>query len=336
MFELLKSKIYTALFLVVLTILIGILGYRFVADYSWIDSVYMTVITISTVGFSEVAPLNTGAKIFTIILILCSVIIVGFAISVITEYIISRNSYNSLKRKQVQKQIESLTNHIIVCGYGRNGQQAVEKLIAYNKPFVIIEQDEDVVERYQSHELLFLAGNCNEDKVLERAGIAKATTLIAALPDDADNLFTVLSARQLNKKLKIISRATAETSQKKLKLAGADNVIMPDRIGGDHMASLVVVPDLIEFLDNLAVVGEEDSINVEEVCFEDLCPDGKSLTIKEIDLRQKTGCTIIGHKDITGRYIVNPDPDICIKGGSKLIVLGRPEQIVQLHGLYDL
>ena len=172
--------------------------------------------------------------------------------------------------------------------------------------------------------------------MLEEAGIKRASTLITALPDDADNLFVVLNARQLNKRLKIISRATVDPTQKKLKLAGADNVIMPDRLGGDHMASLVVVPDLIEFLDNLAVVGEEDSINVEEISFDDLCPDGASASIKDIDLRHKTGCTIIGHKSIDGKYTVNPDANKTLKKGSKLIVLGRPEQIVNLHQLYKL
>lgn len=120
----------------------------------------------------------------------------------------------------------------------------------------------------------------------------KTTTLIYVIPSDADNLFIVLSARQINNKLKIISRATQETSYKKLKPAGADNVIMPDRIGGDHMASLVVVPDLVEFLDNLMVSGEQDSINVEQIAFENICPDGIEQAIHDLDLRKKTGCSI--------------------------------------------
>ena len=123
-----------------LTLLVGVLGYRYIADYAWVDAMYMTVITITTVGFSEVTPLNTEAKIFTIILILCSIIIVGYALTVITEYIVGRSTYYRLKRKQVQKRINGLTDHIIICGYGRNGKQAAQKLMAYNKPFVIIEK----------------------------------------------------------------------------------------------------------------------------------------------------------------------------------------------------
>ncbi len=335
MVDFFKSKFSVALTLVVFTLLIGIFGFRFIADYSWVDAVYMTVITITTVGYGEVMPLTPEAKIFTIILILCSVVIVGYAITVITEYIISRNSYDSLKLKRVQKQINKLTDHIIVCGYGRNGKQAVEKLRAYNKDFVVIEQDEEIIERFENASTLFIKGNANEDEILVAAGVGKAHTLITALPDDADNLFVVLSARQLNKELQIISRAEFETSQSKLKLAGANNVIMPNRIGGDHMASLVVHPDLIEFLDNLSVVGEEDSINVEEIAFDIVCPDGKEVTVKEIDLRNKTGCTIIGYKTATDKYIVNPSAELLLEKGSKLILIGRPEQIRTLHEVFD-
>ncbi len=185
-----------------------------------------------------------------------------------------------------------MNDHVIVCGYGRNRQQAVHKLLAYKKPFVVIEKDKEIVEKYYSEMVLFVHGNANEDEVLKKAGIEKASTLISALPNDADNLIVVLSARQLNKKLKIISRATEETTLKKLKLAGADNVIMPDRIGGDHMASLVVTPDLIEFLDNLSVSGDDDSINVEQVPFSKVCPEGKEMAIIDLDLRKDTGCSI--------------------------------------------
>lgn len=329
-----KSKFYVALVLLVLTLFIGVLGYRFIADYGWVDAIYMTVITITTVGFAEVNPLTPEAKIFTIFLILGSVIIVGYAITVITEYIINKSTSNSFKQRRVQKQINKLSDHIIVCGYGRNGKQAAEKLRAYNKPFVIIEMEEEVIERFENTETLFVKGNANEDETLIAAGVERAHTLISALPEDADNLFVVLSARQLNKDLKIISRADYETSQSKLKLAGANNVIMPSRIGGDHMASLVVHPDLIEFLDNLAVVGEEDSINVEEIGFEKVCSDGVEVSIKEIDLRFLTGCTIIGYKSPEDKYIVNPGPELKLRRGSKLILIGRPEQIMKLQTLY--
>ncbi|NND88459.1 MAG: TrkA family potassium uptake protein, partial [Flavobacteriaceae bacterium] len=162
------------------------------------------------------------------------------------------------------------------------------------------------------------------------------STLICALPSDADNLFVVLSARQINADLKIISRAAEETSYKKLKLAGADNVIMPDKIGGDHMANLVVVPDLVEFLDNLSVSGQEDSINVEQIPFEKVCPDNQSRSINQLDVRKVTGCSIIGYKAPNGEYIVNPEPSLKLEKNSKLILIGRPNQIEMLKEHYDV
>jgi len=334
MFSLFKNKIFLALTLLVVALLIGVFGYKIIADYSWVDALYMTVITITTVGFGEVTPLTSEAKIFTVLLILSSVFILGFVISVFSEYVISKSSYDDLKHKKMQKKINSFNNHIIVCGYGRNGRQAVQKLMAYKKQFVVIEMDGDLIARYEDDkDILFVQGNANEDEVLELAGITKASTLICALPDDADNLFTVLSARQLNKGLKIISRAAVEASQKKLMLAGADNVVMPDKIGGDHMASLVVVPDLVNFIDNLSVSGEESSTNVQEVSFNKLCPDGEEVTIKKIDLRNRTGCSIIGYISFSGTYTVNPSADLVVRKGSKLIVLGRPEQIKKMHNI---
>lgn len=326
---------YTALFLLFFLLCLGVAGYVIIADYTFVDAVYMTVITITTVGFGEVVPLTPEAKLFTIILILTSVVVVGYALTVITETILSKNNLEELKQKKMQKQIDGFSNHIIICGYGRNGKQAATKLLAHSKSFVIIEKNRAIIDKFQSEEIRFIEGNANEDDVLLQAGIERAKTLITALPDDADNLFVVLSARQINKDLHIVSRASQETSYKKLKLAGADNVIMPDRIGGDHMASLVVVPDLIEFIDNLSIVGKSD-INIEEIEVEKLYDTNDIRTIKDLDLRNKSGCTVIGFKGIDGEYIVNPEAEVKLVPNSKIIVLGRPEQIQKLNSMYNL
>lgn len=334
--NLFQTKIFIALLLVILVFIAGITGYKLISGYTWIDAIYMTVITIATVGFREVRPLDPIEKIFTSGLILTSIFVMGYAISVITEYILSKNNIGNLRQKRVEKKIKKMHNHIIVCGYGRNGQQAVHKLMAYKQPFVVIEKEEEVVDKYSSELVYFVHGNANEDEILKKAGLERASTLISALPNDADNLFVVLSARQINQGLKIISRATEETTLKKLKLAGADNVIMPDKIGGEHMASLVVTPDLVEFLDNLSVSGEDDSMNVEQISFSKVCPEGKEIAIKELDLRKKTGCSIIGYKSPEGEYIVNPEPSLILKRNSKLILIGRPFQIESLKQLYQV
>ncbi len=319
-----------------MVLLIGVLGFRMVSGYSWVDAVYMTVITITTVGFGEVQPLDDNSKIFTIILILSSVVIVGYALSIITEYILSKNNFEDLKLKKMQKKIDGFENHTIICGYGRNGKQAAKKLASYKRPFVVIEKCKEVFDKFQSETIPMVLGNANEDDVLMQAGLERASTLIAALPSDADNLFVVLSARQINSETCIISRASQETSYKKLKLAGANNVISPDKIGGDHMASLVVVPDLIEFIDNLEVGGNED-VNIEEIDVDKLYDASfKVQTIKDLDLRNKTGCTVIGYKGSDGKYIINPEAEIKLVPNSKVIVLGRPEQIQKMNSTYDL
>ena len=333
--KLFREKIYTAIVLLVILLAVGILGFRFMSEYSWIDALYMTVITVTTVGFGEVHPLDDTSKIFTVFLILTSVVILGYAIKVITEYILSKNDFEELKQKKMQKKIDGFNNHIIICGYGRNGKQAAQKLLAYNKPFVVIEKNKEIIDKFQSELLPFVYGNANEDEVLLQAGIDRADTLISALPNDADNLFVVLSARQINKTMNIISRASQETSYQKLKLAGANNVILPDRIGGDHMASLVVVPDLIEFIDNLSIIGK-GNVNIEEVAVEKLFTTSKIETLRHLDLRKKTGCTVIGYKNEMGEYIVNPGADMQLKPNSKIIVLGRPEQIEKLNSVYNI
>jgi len=333
--KLFKSKIYTAVTLLILLLLIGVFGFRFGSNYSWIDALYMTVITITTVGFGEVQPLDDSAKLFTVCLILASVVILGYALSVITEYILSKNNLEELTQRKMQKKIDSLKSHIIICGYGRNGRQAAKKLLAYKKPFVVIERDKALIDKFHDESMLFVLGNASEDEVLLKAGLDRADTLILAMPNDADNLFVVLSARQLNKDMKIISRASQETSYNKLKMAGANNVILPDKIGGDHMASLVVIPDLMEFVDNLSIVGKSN-INIEEVAVEKLYNTSEIKTITDLDLRRKTGCTVIGFKDGHGEYIVNPGSEVKLVPNSRLIVLGRPEQIEKLNSLYNI
>lgn len=330
-----KKKVYTAIFLLLAVLASGIIGFRLISNYSWIDALYMTVITITTVGFGEVVPLDNQSKVFTIFLILISIVVVGYALSIITEYILSKNNVEELKQKKMQKLIDSFKNHVVICGYGRNGKQAAIKLAAHKRSFVVIERNRDIIERLQMDNVPYVIGNANEDEILLQAGVDRASCFITALPNDADNLFVVLSTRQINKNINIISRASQESSYEKLKFAGANNVILPDKIGGDHMASLVVVPGLMEFLDNLSIVGKSN-INIEEIAVEKLYDTKRARTIKDLDLRRKTGCTVIGYKDENGEYIVNPEADLELAPNSKIIVLGRPEQIEGLNNEYNI
>jgi len=317
-----------------LIIFIGTFGYIVFSGYTFVNALYMTIITISTVGFKEVQPLDTGSKIFTVFLILTSITVYGYVISVLTEYIANNRLLEELKFKKVQNKIDKLKNHAIICGYGRNGRQAVATLGMHKKPCVVIDKDAELINSDAfDDDLLYVRGDATNDESLLKAGIMKASSLIAAMPSDANNLYVVLSAKQLNPDCKIISRASNESSYKKLKIAGADNVIMPDKLGGEHMASLVVTPDVIEFIDRLSIDGESAN-NIVELEIEELPTQYKNKSILDLDLRKKTGCTVIGFKTPDNEYLINPDATTKMVPNSKLIVIGKPEQIQKLHELF--
>jgi voltage-gated potassium channel len=222
-----------------------------------------------------------------------------------------------------------LKDHVIVCGYGRNGRQACEQLASGNVKFVVIESNSSVVEYANSEgKMLFLEGNATEDHILEMASIKTAKGLIAALPDDASNVFIVLTARELNPGMKIISRASNDASESKLKRAGANNVIMPDRIGGTHMAALITKPDVLEFLD---FITSKINIRMEEVLFDHLPQHHKGKRIGNLRLIEETGVSLVGYKMANGEYIVNPSSDIIMQPMDKMFVLGNAEQILEVQ-----
>lgn len=328
-----KSRLYKALFLLLIILVIGVSGFMLLSGYTFVNSLYMTVITMTTVGFGEVHPLSENEKIFTIFLILTSITVFGYTLSSFTEYIVSGQLFQQLKLKKVQKKIKELEGHTIVCGYGRNGRQAILKLKNYGQHFVVIEKNKELIAALDAEGILNIEGDATTDETLLKAGIKSAKNIIVALPSDADNLYVVLTASQLHKTCKIISRASDESSYSKLKIAGASNVIMPDKLGGDHMASLVVTPDVIEFVDRLTISGETTT-NLEEIAVNDLPEKYQDKTILDLDLRNKTGCTVIGFKNPEQDYIINPEASIKLVADSNLIVLGRPEQIEKLRTLF--
>lgn len=328
-----KSKLYISVFLLSVVLTIGIAGFMIISGESFVDALYMTIITMSTVGFGTLHELNEQEKLFTVFLIVTSIGVFGYAITSITEYLASSNFLKLLKYKNLEKKILKLEKHTIVCGYGRNGKQAVAKLKEFNKPCVVIERNKDLIEELNGKNMLYVEGDATNDDTLIKAHIKEAKSLIVALPSDADNLFVVLSARQLNKNCTIISRASNDSSCSKLKIAGATNIIMPDKIGGDHMASLVVTPDLIEFVEKLTI-NDEGSTNLEEIAVNDLPTEYLNKTILDLDLRKKTGCNVIGFKTNDNKYIINPEVSTRLEPNANLIVLGRPNQIIKLQEVF--
>ena len=312
-------------------ILIGIMGYILIEGYSFIEALYMTTIAITTVGFTEVKPLSNAGRLFTIFLLITSWVTFAWAIARITQFVITGEINKYFKSRKIMKAITQLNYHVILCGFGRNGQQAARTLKNHNMPFVVIERNEESMEKALTDfpNLAYLIGDGTDDDLLQKAGIERAIALISALPDDADNVFIVLSARALNQKLQIISRASEESSFPKLKKAGADNVIMPDKIGGSHMATLVSKPDIIEFMDFLTSEDGE-SVNMESVPYELLPSEIKDKSLKVVMEWNKTGVNCLGIKNKEGKFIINPPGETLITDGCKVIVFGTRAQISEM------
>jgi len=332
-----KNIIFSFLFLF-LILIIGVIGFKSLEPrYTLLEAVYMTVITITTIGFREIYEPTSGTMIFISLLIVTSFGTFAYAVSAISAYIIDGEFREYFKEYKVKSEVSKLKNHVIICGYGRNGSQAVTVLKKHKQPFLVVENNPTAIEEIKKHnpELLLVVGDATHDEVLEEAGIQTAQALITTLPSDSNNLFVVLSARSVNSSIKIISRASEDNSDKKLRIAGANNVIMPDKIGGAHMASLVMKPDIIEFMDYISAQSNID-INLEELSF-DVLPErfrGKSIT--EIGIRQLTGANIIGLKRDDGAFEINPNPETLITSKIKVFVLGTPNQIKKLNELFQV
>lgn len=319
-------------FLIILLILVlGVAGFMLIEHYSFLDALYMVVITITTIGYTEVRPLSAAGKVFNIVLILSSFTMFTYSLARLTQFVASGEMGAYFKKRNLMKALADLEQHVVICGFGRNGQQAARTLRAHKVPFVVIEKSAGSLEGWieEDRGLLFLQDDATEDEVLMLAGVTRARALLVTLPDDADNVFIVLSARSLNHDLQIISRASSPNAAPKLYKAGANNVIMPDLIGGTHMATLVSKPDVHEFIDFLS--GEDgEAIHIESVSWDKLPPAIRNRTLQEIMDWRKTGVNCIGIKDEAGRFIINPPSDTLIRERMKVIVLGTREQIREM------
>mgnify|MGYP003641055922 FL=1 len=331
----LLRKFSIIVFLLIGLMLIGVMGYMWFEGYNFSEAFYMTIITVSTVGFGEVHRLSAAGQWFTSFLIIGSFGTFAYGLSSLTQALISGDLAREFKKRNLNKAIHNISDHVIICGYGRNGRRAHQKLKAYGQQVLIIENDPKIIEQHlRSAEILFLEGDATEDAVLEQAGIARARALVSTLSKDADNLFVIISARNLNKNIRLISRASSESTEKKLRTVGADSVVMPEGVGGGHMASLVVNPNTVEFLEHLSVEGSS-SINLEEIELSELIGQASSCSLNDLQIRQKTGCTVIGIRDPEGTYQINPESNLILAARSKLFVLGTAAQIKSLNQLLD-
>ncbi len=334
--KLLKYNLYKAILLLILLILIGTAGFRWIAGYPWLDALYMTVITATTIGFGEVHPLNPEAKFFTITFIFISILVYAYSLTAISEFIIEGHFFKELNRKRMKRKIRELNGHVILVGLGKQGLHTLEQLKKKNHPVVVLEKDPKKIEMHEDQLDFYLEGDATSDDLLKAAGIENARALIATTSNDADNLFITFSARQLNPRLKIISHATDERTEKKLKLAGANEVVMPFRIGGEYMASLITTPELMNFLRMLSVENPGHENLIEKIDVKELPAEFRQKTIADLDLRRKTGVTVIGFRKPDGTYVINPPANTVLEEGTSIIVLGQPDQIQKLNRIFHL
>lgn len=326
----LTTHVAIALALLLGVFTMGVAGFMILEDYNIGDAIYMTVITVSTVGFGEIRPLSIAGRWFTSGLIFASLGTVAYSVTVLSNYFFNGEYREQIRLARFQRTLQSMNQHVIICGAGRVGEKAIEELLEHHHEVVVIEGNLQKVEELKANGCMVIHGDATRDEHLIEAGISRASALITTLPDDAQNLYVVLAAREQNPNLLIISRASDANAVKKLRVAGARNVIMPDRVGGAHMATLVAIPDVMEFMDHIRIQGA-DSVNLEEVEVSQLPDRIKTPTLGELDARNRIGVNVIGIKRASGEYVINPGPSTPLDDACKLFVLGNADQIKKLN-----
>ncbi len=321
------TRLQFALLMVVLSLGIGTAGFVFIENYPLLDAWYMSVITLASVGFGEIHPLSNAGRLFTSFLILFNVGLFAYSISTIIGIFTEGGLARLMSDYQMDQQIKKLSGHTIVCGFGRHATEVAQELAKHQIPFVVIENHLGKAEKIREETgYLFIEGDATQDNVLEAAGIERAAALVATLPSDADNLFIVISARQMNPSLRIISRAINEADEPKLRRAGADHAVVPERIGGYYMATLVDKPDLVRFFTLLSNMGS-GKIEFEELPVSRLLPDFQGKTIENSGLIQAGQLPVIAIRPFGGQYQINPAPETVLQPDSHIVVLGNPEQM---------
>ncbi len=303
--------------------------------YSFVDAFYTTVITISTVGYETVSPLSKGGKIFASIYIIVNLAIFAYVVSVLTTYIFEGELKIIFRNFMQGREVKQLKNHTIICGLGRNGINACEALEVEQKEFVIIEKDDEVLQHYNKYKnAQCLIGDATLDDVLKDAGIEKASSIITTLPNDANNVFISLTSKELNPGITIIARASDVNSEKKLFRAGASHVVMPDALGGMHMAQLITKPHVAEFLDLLNGLNQNNMV-LDEISFYQFKPAYQGKTLAELDIRKSTGVTVLGLKEKGDGFLMNPKASTMVKEDVVLIILGSSSDIATFKSHYS-
>jgi voltage-gated potassium channel len=315
-------------FLLLITLVTGSIGFMLIEHWSFLDSIYMTFITITTTGFEEVHPLTHSGRIFTIILLVMGIGSIAYTGGRAAQLLIENQI---IRRRRMSKKLEELKDHYIVCGYGRMGKYICEELSSAKVEFIVIENEPGKIDRLIEMNFLYISGDATSDEILTMAGVMKAKGLVAVLSNDAENVFTTLSAKVLNPNLYVVARAVEEETESKLKKAGANRVVKPYEIGGNRMAELLLRPGVIEFID---VVAREKNV---DLSMEELAVSEKSSligkTLAELPIRKDLNIIIVSINKLKGGFIYNPKSSTVLEQNDKLIALGEKVNLAELSKL---
>lgn len=303
----------------------GTLGYMILEGWGFFDSLYMTIISITTTGFQELYPLHYSGRVLTILVIISGVVTVAYIGGRVAQLLLETYLF---RRRRMAKKLSSLRNHYIICGFGRMGKRICQELADNNAPFAVIEKDPAEIDLLQAQGFLYVEGDATNDEVLNEAGIKYAKGLVAVLPTEAENVFTTLSARVLNPEIFIVSRAVEEETESKLIKAGANRVVKPYEIGGHRMAQVLLRPGVVDFIDIIAREKRID-LNIEEI---EVKP-GSSLigqTLAKSPIRNVLNIIIVAIFSEKGLVTYNPQSATVIKAGDRLIVIGEEKNIRKL------
>jgi len=329
----LRVRLQYSLAIAFLLFLLSVIGYRWLEDFTWSESVYMTVITLSTVGFGEVKPLTPEGRIFTAMIILMGVITIAVLFSTLTEYIIAGELTGTINTRRLMQKIKKLQNHYIVCGFGRVGEQVAAELSNLGMPCVVVDQDKTAIEQCEIQHLNYIEGDATENETLLQAGIERARGLVAALSSDAENVFVVLGARSLNPDLTIVGRSTGEESEEKLRMAGTDWVVSPYRMAGYRSVNQLTRPHVTDFLDT-AMRSKGLDLWLDEIR---VSPQSilVSQSMGEAEIRSKTGANVLSILRGEDHQMLDWSPELRLQAEDMLIVVGNPEELKALADLAE-
>jgi len=322
-----QRKLLWALYAFIGIIAVGTGGYMAIEGWSFLDAIYMTVTTITTVGYREVYPLSTDGRIFSIFLIIGGVGGALYALTGIIQYIVEVQIGTTWGRRRMKARITKLRGHFILCGYGRVGQEIARTFKEEEVPFVMIDSSPESIAQAEQEGYLCLLGDATSDEVLREAGVDQARGLVAAVGSDADNTYITLSARQLKSDLFIEARAGGKESGTKLKRAGADRIVHPDSIGGRRMAMLALRPAVVDFIDTV-VWARGREFQLENV---DIGKNSSLVGLTMKAARSKIGITILAMRKKGGKLVANPPDEETIEDGDQLIVIGTKKGLVSLE-----